>query len=149
MSQIFLCRAVFILQNTNMCISHIINEYPTTFRLMQRFEMTVINKCIFCPTLVFIIFDITYTYVHSIIDYSQNTGYTPGLSLYSRYWIHLHNISHTWGIFYFRYICIFHFSRRALSVQFLFVTIFSNHGGIINNSILWTWPHLQVTLSFT
>ena len=135
-SQFFLCLSVFILQNKNRSISSIINESPTTFQLMQRFEMTVINKCMFCPAVLFIRFDITCTYEHSIIDYSHHIGCTPGFSFYSRYGIHLHNISHTWGIFYLGYICIFHFSRRALSVQFLFVNIFLNPRGGINNSIL-------------
>ena len=47
MYKFFLFLSVFILQNTNRCISYIINEIPTTFRLMQSFKMTVINKCIF------------------------------------------------------------------------------------------------------
>ena len=135
-SQCFLCISIFILQNTNRSIRSIINEILTIFRLMKRFEMTVINKCMLFPTAVFNRLDITCTYENSIIHSSQNTGCTPGYSLYSRYWSHLNNISHTWGIFYLIYICIFHFSRRALSVQFLLVNIFSNPGGIINNSIL-------------
>ena len=126
MSQMFLCRSVFILQNKNRCISPIINENPKTFWLMQRIEMTVINKCVFCTAVVFIRLDITCTYEHSIVDSSQNTGCTPGLSFYSRYWSHLHNIYHKWGILYLRYIYIFNFSRRALSVQFLFVNIFQS-----------------------
>ena len=136
LSQFFLCLSIFSLQNTNRCISSIINEIPTTFPLMQRFEMTVINKCIFCPEVLFIRFEITCKYEHSVIDYSYNTSCTPGFSFYSRYWSHLHNISHTWVIFYLGYICIFHFSRGSLSVQFLFVNMFSNPRGRINNSIL-------------
>ena len=99
MSQIEICLSVFILQNTNRCINSIINEIPTTFLLMQMFEVTVIKKCMFSPTLVFIRFDITYTFVHSIISFSRNTGCTPVLYFYSKYWSHLQNISHTWGIF--------------------------------------------------
>ena len=114
MSQTELCMSIFIPHNKNRCISSIINESPTTFRFMQIFEVTVINKCMFCPTLVFIrfeitvinkcmffptllfiLFDITCAYEHSIKDYSHNTGCTPGFSFYARYWSHLHNISHT------------------------------------------------------
>ena len=136
MSQFFLCRSVFILQNTNRRISYIINENPTIFRLMQRFEMTVINKFMFCPSVVLIRLDIICKYEHYIIDSSQNTGCITGYSFYSKYWSHLNNIYNTWGIFYLKYIWIFHFYRRALSVQFQFVNIFSNPGGRIDNSIL-------------
>ena len=135
-SQIDICLSVFIFQNTNSCISSIINESPTTFRFMQIFEMTVINKCMFCPTLVFIRFDITYTYVHYIINFSHNTGCNPGFSFYFKYWSHLNKISHTSGILYIKYISIFHSSRRELSVKFMFVNIFYNPRGRINNSIL-------------
>ena len=127
---------VFILQNTNMCISSIIYENPTTFWLMQRFEMTVINKFMLCPAVVFSRLCITSTYEKCIIDSSRNNGCNPGYYFYSRYWSHLPNISHTWGILYLRYIWIFHFSRRALSVRFLLVNIFSNSGGRIDDSIL-------------
>ena len=133
-NEIFL--SISILQNKNRCIISIINETPTTFWLMQRFEVTVIKKCMFCPTLLLIIFDITYTYLHSIIDFSQSTGYTPGFSFYSKYWSHPHKIYHSWGIFYLKYICIFHSSRKSLSVQLMFEDIFSNPRVRINNSIL-------------
>ena len=128
--------SVIILQIKNGCISSIINERFTTFLLMQRSEVTVINKCMFCPTLVFVRFDITCTYVHSSIEFSQNKGCSPGFSFYYRYWSPPHNISHTWDIFYLIYFCIFHSSRRILSIQFKFVDLFSNPRGIINNSIL-------------
>ena len=143
--QFFLCLSVFILQNTNMRISSIINESPTTFLLIQRFEMDVINKCMFCQPLAFIIFDIKCTYEHSIVDYSQNTGCTPGFYFYSRYWSSLHNISHTWGIFFLRYICIFRCSRRELSVKFMFVDNFSILGAELitayfKHDLIDKWP---------
>ena len=59
MFQCFLCLTVLILKNTNRCISSIIYENPTTFSLMQRFEITVINKFMICTAVVFIRFDIT------------------------------------------------------------------------------------------
>ena len=135
-SQIEIFLYVFILQNKNRCISSIINEIPTTFWLMKKFEVTVKKYCMFFPTLILIIFYITCTYVHSIVDFSKNTGCSPGFSLYSRYWSHFHNISFTWGIFYLRHFCIFKSSRRSLSVQFKFIYVFSNIRGIINNSVL-------------
>ena len=49
--QMFLCHSVFFLQNTNICISSIINENPPTFQLMQRFEMTVIKNACFVQNL--------------------------------------------------------------------------------------------------
>ena len=70
MSQIEICLYLFFLQDKNRCISSIINDIPTTYLLMQRFEVTVKNKGMIFPTLVFIIFDVTCTYVNSIIDYS-------------------------------------------------------------------------------
>ena len=45
MFQIYLCLSVLILQNTNMFIYSIINESLTTFLLVQRFEVNVMNKC--------------------------------------------------------------------------------------------------------
>ena len=120
----------------NRCIIYIINESLTIFLFMQRFEVTVKNRCMLWPKLLFIRFYITCTYVHSIIEFYQNTGCYPGFSLYSRYWSHPHNISNTWGIFYFRKFCIFHSSRRALYVKFKFVYVFSNHRIRINKSIL-------------
>ena len=114
--KLFLWFSVFYLQNTNRCISSIVYENPTTFSLVQRFPMTVIKKYMLCPSVVFNRLDIICTYVHSIIHWSHNTGCTPGYSFYSWYWSHVHNISHTWGIFYLRYMWILHSSRRALSV---------------------------------
>ena len=116
MIQLFLWFSVFVLQNSNRCISSTVYENPTTVSLVQRFAMTVINKWILCLTVLFNRLDITCKYVHSIIHCSQNTGCTPGYSFYYRYWSHVHNISHTWGIFYFRYMWIINSSRRALSV---------------------------------
>ena len=116
MIQLFLWFSVFVLQNKNRCINSIVYENPTTFSLVQRFVMTVINKCMLCPTVVFKRLDITCTYLHSIINCSQNTGCALGYSFYSRYWSHVHNIFHTWGIFYLRYIWILRSSRRELSV---------------------------------
>ena len=116
MIQLFLWFSVFVLQNTNRWISSIFYEDPTTFSLVQRFVMTVINKCMLFPQVVFNIFDITCKNLHSIIHCSRNTGCTPGYFLYSRYWSYVHNISYTWGIFYLRYMWILHYSRRALSV---------------------------------
>ena len=46
-SQIQLFLSIFILHNTNKCLSSIINEIPTTFLLMQRFEVTVKTKSCF------------------------------------------------------------------------------------------------------
>ena len=106
------------------------------FSLMQRFEITVINKCMIFPAVILCRLDITFIYENAIIDSSQNTGCTPGYSFYSRYCSHFHNISHTWGNFYLGYIWILHSSRRALSVQFLLVNIFFNYLGIIDDNIL-------------
>ena len=128
--------SLFILKNTNRCIAFIINESLTNFWLMQKFEVTIIKKCMFCPILVFIRFGITCGYVHSIIDLSRNTGCYLGLSFYSRYWIHPNNISNTWGIFYSGNFCIFQSYRRELSVQFKYADVFSNPNGRIYNSIL-------------
>ena len=61
-----------------------------------------------CPTIIFIRSEWTCTYVDSIIDSSYNTGFTPELSFYSGYWIHLHNTSHLRFLYLF---CIFHYSR--------------------------------------
>ena len=44
MSKIGTFLSVFILQNTNRCISYIINEILTKFWFMQRFGLTLINK---------------------------------------------------------------------------------------------------------
>ena len=116
MIQLFLWFSFFFLQNTNRCISSIIYEDPTKFSLVQRFVMTVINKCMICPQVVFNIFDITCTYVYSIIHCYQNNGCTPGYLFYSWYWSYVYNISYTCGIFYLRYMWIIHSSRRSLSV---------------------------------
>ena len=51
-------------------------------------------------TLIFIRSDWTFTYIHSIVESSYNTGLYPGFSFYSRFWSPPHNISHTWDIFY-------------------------------------------------
>ena len=103
----------------------------------------------FCLTNILIRSDWTCTNVYSIIDPSSNTGCNPGISFYSNYWIHLHNTSHTWGIFYLSNFSIFNSSSRALSVKFQFVYVFYNPRGIINNCILWKWPHLQMDFSLT
>ena len=116
MIHLFLWLSVFVLQNKNRCISSIVYEDPTVFILVQIFVMTVINKCMLCPQVVFNIFDITCTYVYSIIHCSQDTGCTPGYFFYYQYWSYVHNISYTCGIFYLIYIWILHSSRRALSV---------------------------------
>ena len=104
MIQLFLWFSVFVLQNTNRCIISIFYENPTKFSFVQRFVMTVINKCILFPQVVFKIFDISCTYVYSIIHCSRNTGCTPGYFFYSRYWSYVHNISYTCVIFYLRYM---------------------------------------------
>ena len=111
--------SVFILQNTNRWIGSIINEIPTTFVLMQRFEVTVIKNACF-PTLLFIIFDITYTYVHSIIDFSHNTGCSRGLSFYSIYCSHTRNI----------------FTHELFSISNIFVYFTLLGGPCMYNSIL-------------
>ena len=134
--QIELCLSVIILHNTNRCICYIINHSPTKLLLMQWFEETVINKLMFCRIHIFIRSDLTYTYLHSFIEYSYNNVCTHGLYCYSNYWSRLHNTSHTWGIFCLVHFCIFHSSRRALCVKLQFVGVFSNPRGRINNSIL-------------
>ena len=47
MFEIYPCLCVIILWNTNRCVCSTINEIPTTFGLMQMFELTFINKCMF------------------------------------------------------------------------------------------------------
>ena len=76
MIQLFLWLSVFVLRNTNRCISSIVYENTTTFSLVQRFVMTVINKCMLCQQVIFNIMKIIYTYVYSISHCSQNTGCT-------------------------------------------------------------------------
>ena len=137
MIQLFILFSVFFLQKTNRYISSIVYENPTTFSLVQKFVMTVINECILFPKVVFNRLDITCTYVYSLIHFSRSTGCTPCYSFYFWYWSHVHNIFHTWGIFYLRYMWILHSSRRALSVNFLFVNKFSNSWGRIDDLCLF------------
>ena len=68
--QIELCLSFLIFHKTNMCISSIINDIHTKHLLVQRFEGPVKNKCMFCLTLLFIRYDWTCTYVHSILESS-------------------------------------------------------------------------------
>ena len=106
MFQIYFCFSV-IIQNTNMCICSIINERPTTFWLMQRFEVTVIKKIMFCLKHVPFKSDWTWPFVYFIIHFSKDNSGTPFFSLYVKYWCQNHKISHTWGIFHLIHILSF------------------------------------------
>ena len=90
-----ICISFFITQKKDRCISSIMKYTPTHFLFMQRFEVTVENKCMFCLTLIFIISDLTCTYVQSIVDSTYSTGCNPRLSFFSIHWSHLHSTSHT------------------------------------------------------
>ena len=138
----------FVFYNTNICISYIINESPTTFLLVQIFEVTIKNKSNCFVTLIFIRSDWTCTYVDWIIYSSYNTGHTPGFSFYSVYLNHLQYTSHTCGIFYPRYILSFTLLGGYCPYNPSFY-VFSNPRGRINNRILKTWPHRQMTFSLT
>ena len=135
MYQIYICPYFFILQNTNSCIIYIINEIPKIFWMMQSFYVTVKNRCIFCITPIFIRSDWTCTFLDSIIYCYYNNVLYPGLSFYSRYCSHPNKISHTWGIFYLIHFCIFRPSSRELSIQFMFVGVFTNTRGRIDDRI--------------
>ena len=147
MYQIELCLYLFILQNTNRLISSIINEIPTTFWLMQMFEVTVKNAC-------FVL------HLHSS-DLTENVHmYTPSLTLprmlaTPQGYLSITDTGFTritfltLEVFSISKFFIFHSSMRTLPVQFQCVYVFSDTRGIINNSILWTLPHIQMTFSLT
>ena len=109
--QIMLRLSVIITQNRNRCICSIINERPTIFWLVQKFDVTVINKCRFGLNLIVFILDWTCTYIHSIVNFVKDTAGTPFFYSCVQYRCHSHKISNTRVTFYLIRVCVIHSSR--------------------------------------
>ena len=56
----------------------------------------------------------TWTYMHSIINFSKDTSGTPLLPFNFQYWCHSNNSIHTWWTVYLIHVFIFHSSRWSL-----------------------------------
>ena len=112
-------------------------------------KQLLFRKIMFCLIYIFFRYDLTWTYLHSIINFYWDTGGTPQFSFYFIYWSHIHKTSHKKGILYLTHVCIFNSSRRELIVKLKLVYLFSNAWGRINNIALLTWYHLQMAFSLT
>ena len=108
--------SVIIIHDTKWRICYIINDIPTTFWLMQRFEVTFINKFMVWILLIVYRLDWTCTYIQSIINFSNNSFGTPLLSFCFQYCYHSHKNWNTWGILGLIYICFFRYYRWELSI---------------------------------
>ena len=65
----------------------------------------------------------------------KNPQSTPFFSLYFQNRCNGHKIIYTFWLLHFFHVCVIHPSRGALSIQFIFVNIFTYSWGSINNYI--------------